>query len=76
MTKIRQWFNKQTRAENIERGRQMLDKELRRLGITTERQVLAGLFSYPTLDDSPRSAAAALLLWCAQAGGQEKQRNR
>ncbi len=51
MTKIRQWFNKQTRAENIERGRQMLDKELRRLGITTERQVLAGLFSYPTLDD-------------------------
>jgi GTP diphosphokinase / guanosine-3',5'-bis(diphosphate) 3'-diphosphatase len=51
MTKIRQWFNKQTRAENIERGRQMLDKELRRLGIKTEREVLAGLFGYPTLDD-------------------------
>jgi GTP pyrophosphokinase len=51
MTKIRQWFNKQTRAENIERGRQMLDKELRRMGIKTEREVLAGLFSYPTLDD-------------------------
>jgi GTP pyrophosphokinase len=51
MTKIRQWFNKQTRTENIERGRQMLDKELRRLGINTERQVLAGLFGYPGLDD-------------------------
>jgi GTP pyrophosphokinase len=51
MTKIRQWFNKQTRTENIERGRQMLDKELRRLGIKTERQVLAGLFGYPGLDD-------------------------
>jgi guanosine-3',5'-bis(diphosphate) 3'-pyrophosphohydrolase len=51
MTKIRQWFNKQTRAENIERGRQMLDKELRRLGIKTEREVLAGLFGYPGLDD-------------------------
>jgi guanosine-3',5'-bis(diphosphate) 3'-pyrophosphohydrolase len=51
MSKIRQWFNKQTRAENIERGRQMLDKELRRLGIRTERQVLAGLFSYQSLDD-------------------------
>jgi guanosine-3',5'-bis(diphosphate) 3'-pyrophosphohydrolase len=51
MTKIRQWFNKQTRAENIERGRQMLDKELRRLGIKTEREVLAGLFNYAGLDD-------------------------
>jgi GTP diphosphokinase / guanosine-3',5'-bis(diphosphate) 3'-diphosphatase len=50
-TKIRQWFNKQTRTENIERGRQMLDKELRRLGIKTEREVLAGLFGYPALDD-------------------------
>jgi guanosine-3',5'-bis(diphosphate) 3'-pyrophosphohydrolase len=51
MTKIRQWFNKQTRTENIERGRQMLDKELRRLGIKTEREVLAGLFNYASLDD-------------------------
>jgi guanosine-3',5'-bis(diphosphate) 3'-pyrophosphohydrolase len=51
MTKIRQWFNKQTRAENIDRGRQMLDKELRRLAIKTEREVLAALFNYPTLDD-------------------------
>ncbi|MGD0795659.1 MAG: bifunctional (p)ppGpp synthetase/guanosine-3',5'-bis(diphosphate) 3'-pyrophosphohydrolase [Dehalococcoidales bacterium] len=51
MTKIRQWFNKETRAENIERGRQMLDKELRRLGVKTEREVLAGLFSYSSLDD-------------------------
>jgi guanosine-3',5'-bis(diphosphate) 3'-pyrophosphohydrolase len=49
--KIRQWFNKQERAENIERGRQMLDKELRRLGIRTERQTLAELFSYGSLDD-------------------------
>jgi guanosine-3',5'-bis(diphosphate) 3'-pyrophosphohydrolase len=49
--KIRQWFNKQERAENIERGRQMLDKELRRLAIRTERQVLAELFGYGSLDD-------------------------
>jgi GTP pyrophosphokinase len=51
MTKIRQWFNKQTRAENMERGRQMLDKELRRLGIKTEREVLASLFNFNSLDD-------------------------
>jgi len=50
-TKIRQWFNKQERTENIERGKQILDKELRRLGIKTERQVLAELFSYKNLDD-------------------------
>jgi len=50
-TKIRQWFNKQERTENIERGRQILDKELRRLGIQTERQALAELFNYNNLDD-------------------------
>jgi len=50
-SKIRQWFNKQERTENIERGRQMLDKELRRLGIKTERQTLAELFGYSSLDD-------------------------
>ncbi len=50
-TKIRQWFNKQERTENIERGRQILDKELKRLGIKAERQVLAELFAYSNLDD-------------------------
>ncbi len=50
-TKIRQWFNKQERTENIERGRQILDKELRRLGIKMERQFLAELFSFSSLDD-------------------------
>jgi len=50
-TKIRQWFNKQERTENIERGRQILDKELKRLGIKIERQVLAELFAYGNLDD-------------------------
>jgi guanosine-3',5'-bis(diphosphate) 3'-pyrophosphohydrolase len=50
-TKIRQWFNKQERTENVERGRQILEKELRRLGIKTERQTLAELFEYQSLDD-------------------------
>ncbi|MFC1915684.1 RelA/SpoT family protein [Chloroflexota bacterium] len=49
--KIRQWFKKQERTENIERGRQLLDKELRHLGITIEREELAGLFNYSNLDD-------------------------
>lgn len=50
-TKIRQWFNKREKAESIERGKQILDKELRRLGIKEERQVLAALFNYNNLDD-------------------------
>ena len=50
--KIRQWFKKQERAENIERGREILDKELRRLGIKLgEREELAKQFKYDSLDD-------------------------
>jgi len=49
--KIRQWFKKQERAENIERGRQILEKELRHLGIQIERQALAELFNYSSPDD-------------------------
>jgi len=50
--KIRQWFKKQERAENIERGRELLDKEMRRLGIKlSEREELVKLFKYDSLDD-------------------------
>ncbi len=50
-SKIRQWFNKQEKTDSVDRGRQILDKELRRLGIRTERQALAELFGYASLDD-------------------------
>jgi guanosine-3',5'-bis(diphosphate) 3'-pyrophosphohydrolase len=50
--KIRQWFRKQERADNIEHGRGILDKELRRLGIKlSEREELAKLFKYESVDD-------------------------
>jgi len=50
--KIRQWFKKQERTENIERGRVILEKELRRLGFKlSEREELAKLFKYDNLDD-------------------------
>lgn len=44
--KIRQWFKQQQRPENIARGKEMLDKELRRLGfdglsVVTEAQMEA-----------------------------------
>jgi GTP pyrophosphokinase len=49
--KIRQWFKKQERAGNIECGRELLEKEMRRLGIRLEREELAKLFKYDSLDD-------------------------
>jgi RelA/SpoT family (p)ppGpp synthetase len=39
-TKIRQWFRRQDRDQNVERGRELIDKELRRLGLDTNRQAL------------------------------------
>ena len=50
--KIRQWFKRQERADNIERGRELLEKELRRLGVKlSKREELAKLFKYDSLDD-------------------------
>jgi guanosine-3',5'-bis(diphosphate) 3'-pyrophosphohydrolase len=49
--KIRQWFNRQERVENIERGRLILEKELRHLGIQVERQIIAEMFGHTSLDD-------------------------
>ncbi|MFC1939572.1 RelA/SpoT family protein, partial [Chloroflexota bacterium] len=50
--KIRQWFKKQERIENIERGRELLEKAMRQLGIKlVEREKLARLFKYDSPDD-------------------------
>jgi GTP pyrophosphokinase len=50
--KIRQWFKKQERAENIEHGRELLDRELKQLGLRfSDRDELAKLFKYDTIDD-------------------------
>jgi guanosine-3',5'-bis(diphosphate) 3'-pyrophosphohydrolase len=50
--KIRQWFKKQERTENIERGRELLEKSMRQLGLPfSEREKLQELFKYEELDD-------------------------
>ena len=50
--KIRQWFKRQERAENIERGREILEKDMRRLGIKAgEREELAKLFKFDNVGD-------------------------
>ena len=57
-TKIKQWFKKEKREENILRGREMFESELRRAGISmaavTDDEVLPTLLkkvSFGTLDD-------------------------
>ncbi len=50
-SKIRQWFKKQARDQNISQGKTMLDKELRRLGLTDiNLERLAKEFDYRNLD--------------------------
>ena len=51
--KIRQWFRKQERAENIEKGREMLEKELRRLNVTVAdcRDELLRAFHFEAIED-------------------------
>ena len=52
MQKIRQWFKKRERAENIERGREILEKMIKQLGLkSTEREKLTRLFKYDNLTD-------------------------
>ena len=50
--KLRQFFKRQKRAENIDLGRNLLEKELRRLGLKLgNRDEIAKLFRYDTVDD-------------------------
>jgi guanosine-3',5'-bis(diphosphate) 3'-pyrophosphohydrolase len=70
--KIRQWFRRQQRDENITRGREILDKELARLGLTkTPIDEVVELFKFETADEflialgcgeiSPQNVALKLL---------------
>ena len=51
--KIRQWFRKQEREENIERGREMYEKEMRRLGLDPAeyQEELLRLFNVASWED-------------------------
>ncbi len=51
--KIRQWFKKQERAENIDRGREIIDKELRRMNLSLSecQDDVLKIFKYDNLDD-------------------------
>jgi GTP pyrophosphokinase len=51
-TKIRQWFRRQDRDQNVIQGREILERELKRLGL--ERiglEAVSKIFNYDKLDD-------------------------
>ncbi len=50
-SKIRTWFRKQAREENIQQGRQILDRELKRLSVDLSYDDVARLFDQSKTDD-------------------------
>ncbi|MES2857839.1 MAG: bifunctional (p)ppGpp synthetase/guanosine-3',5'-bis(diphosphate) 3'-pyrophosphohydrolase [Pseudomonadota bacterium] len=50
--KVRAWFNKLDRARNLQAGRELLDRDLRRLGLLhADLQPVLGKFNVSTIDD-------------------------
>jgi GTP pyrophosphokinase len=49
-TKIRAWLRKQNREDNIQRGRRLLEKELKRLSSTESFESVMKLFKYEKVD--------------------------
>ena len=48
---VRQWFRKQERSANIQRGKEVLRRELRRLNQKVDDDTLLGLFKIDSMDD-------------------------
>jgi GTP pyrophosphokinase len=49
--KVRQWFNHQARESNIDRGRDKLRKELRRLNLNLEEKEVLALVRFEVMED-------------------------
>ena len=49
--KMRQWFNRQERQSNIERGKELFQKQVARLDLSTNEHKVAEMFRYKTVDD-------------------------
>ncbi len=50
-SKVRTWFRKQAREESILQGRQIVEREMKRLSIAWSFESMAKLFAYDRLDD-------------------------
>ena len=66
-TKIQQWFKKADREENIEKGKEIIDREIKRIGMTHSDlfkpewvNAVLERFNYASQDDM----FAAIRIWC------------
>jgi GTP pyrophosphokinase len=50
-TKIRQWFRRQDREQNITQGREIVERELKRLNLEISHESVAKMFGYDKLED-------------------------
>jgi GTP pyrophosphokinase len=50
-SKIRQWFRRQDREQNIAQGHSIVERELKRLGLDIGHEPVAKMFKYEKLDD-------------------------
>ena len=77
---VRQWFRKQERSTNIEHGKEVLRRELRRLNQKINDETILGLFKVDTMDDlmadlgSGNIAESLLSHRLAQIGHETKSR--
>ena len=49
--KVRQWFNRQERRSNIERGREIFQKQVRRLHMSISEEEVSKPAGFPTVDE-------------------------
>lgn len=73
---IRLWFRKQERAENIQRGQELIEKERRRLALDYTVDEIADKLSFTTRDDlyaAVGSGAISIHQITARLSGTEKQ---
>ena len=48
---VRQWFRRQERSANIQRGKELMRRELRRLNQKVDEEIIMGLFKVDSMDD-------------------------
>ena len=65
---IRSWFRREERGENIQRGRDLLKRELRRLNDDTDEMDIARIFGYETEDDLLAAIGTGIISMAQVAG--------
>jgi guanosine-3',5'-bis(diphosphate) 3'-pyrophosphohydrolase len=65
---IRQWFRRQERGANIERGREQLRRELRRLNAQVDEAELARIFGYEGAEEFLAAVGASIVSMAQVAG--------